>query len=184
MPALDAIRELEFHVVAQIIKAELVVRSVSNVTGIGGTSLFLIEVVHNDPHREPQHAVDGAHPGGVAFGQIIIHRHHVDALAFQSVQIHRQRCNQRLTLAGLHFRNFALVQNDAANQLHVEMPHIESPASGLTAEGKTHHAYYSTSRAEPYSTSSRRLAADAEFRCGQPLNSPSNGAIIISSLID
>ena len=48
-------------------------------------------------------------------------------LAGQRVQISRQRRNQRFSFAGFHFRDFALMQHDAADQLHVKMPHPKRP---------------------------------------------------------
>ncbi len=47
----------------------------------------------------------------------------MDALAFKCVQIAGQRFCKRLTFTGTHFRNFAAMQNDTADHLHIEMPH-------------------------------------------------------------
>ncbi len=46
------------------------------------------------------------------------------ALSGQAIEIQRHCCNQRLALAGLHFRDLALVQHNAADQLDVERQHI------------------------------------------------------------
>src|SRR5512132_3650247 len=43
--------------------------------------------------------------------------------ARQRVEIRRQRGNERLTLPRSHFGNLALMQDDAADQLHIEMAH-------------------------------------------------------------
>ena len=61
------------------------------------------------------------HPFGVAAGQVIVHRHHMHAGAVEGVEIDRQGRHQRLAFAGLHFRDHAPVQHDAAHELHVEM---------------------------------------------------------------
>jgi hypothetical protein len=45
----------------------------------------------------------------------------MDALAGERVEIDRQRRDQRLAFAGLHLGDLALVQDHAADQLHVEM---------------------------------------------------------------
>ena len=50
------------------------------------------------------------------------------AFAGERIQINRQRRDQRLTFAGLHFGDFAVVQHDAADQLFVEMPHVDETA--------------------------------------------------------
>jgi hypothetical protein len=75
-----------------------------------------------------------AHPLGVAAGQVVVDGDHVDALAGERVQIHGQRGDQRLAFAGLHLRDFAAMQDDAADQLHVEAwggrRDIEKPDTG------------------------------------------------------
>src|SRR3984893_17229361 len=47
MTALDAIGEVIFHVVAEIVEAKFVIRSVGNVRVIGGTALLVVQVVHD-----------------------------------------------------------------------------------------------------------------------------------------
>ncbi len=73
-----------------------------------------------DAYAQPQRVVDRAHPLGVALGQVVVHGDHVDALALQRVQIHRQGRDQGLALARLHLRYLALVQDDPAQHLDVE----------------------------------------------------------------
>ncbi len=58
------------------------------------------------------------------------------ALAGQGVQVHRQGRDQGLALAGAHFGNLALVQHHAADQLHVEMPHVQSAPAGFAHHRK------------------------------------------------
>ena len=94
-------------------------------------SLVIVQIVHDHPHRQPEELVDLPHPLGVAFRQIIVHRHHVNAVPGQRVQIARQRRHQRLAFAGLHFGNLALVQHHAADQLHVKVPHVHRAPSRL-----------------------------------------------------
>ena len=55
----------------------------------------------------------------------------MDALAGERVEVARQRGDQRFAFAGFHFGDFALVQHHAADQLHVEMAHVEDPAAGF-----------------------------------------------------
>ena len=88
------------------------------------------------PYRHAEELVDAAHPLGVALGQIIVDRDHVDALAFERVQVAGQRGDQRFAFAGSHFSDPAAVQNDAADQLHVEVPHVQDAASGFAADGE------------------------------------------------
>jgi hypothetical protein len=89
--ALVALVLAECHVVAQVVEAEFVVGAVGD---IGRVRLVLVGVVHARPHhtrRQTQEAVQLAHLAGVAASQVVVHRDHVDTLAFQRVQVHRQR---------------------------------------------------------------------------------------------
>ena len=83
------------------------------------------------PTVMPEEAVDPAHPLGVAPGQVVVDGDDVDALAVEGVQVGGQRGDERLAFAGLHLRDPAAVQHDAADQLHVEVPHVQRALAGL-----------------------------------------------------
>ena len=85
---------------------------------------------------EPQRHVERAHPFHVAAGEVVVDRDDVDALAFQGVEIGRQRGHQGLAFAGDHFGDVAAVQHDAAHQLHVEVAHAQYPPPRLAADGE------------------------------------------------
>ncbi len=70
MPALHAILEIKLHVVAQVVKAELVVGTVSHVGGVGFAPLPVVEVVNDHADSESEEAVELAHPFRIAFGEI------------------------------------------------------------------------------------------------------------------
>ena len=74
MPALHAVREVELHVVAQVIEAEFVVGPVGDVAAVVVLALPVVEIVHDDADRQAQKPVDAAHPFRVAFGEVIVHR--------------------------------------------------------------------------------------------------------------
>ena len=131
VPALHAVLDLELHVVAQVVETELVVRAVGDVGRVGGAALVVVQVVHDHAHGQPQELVDLAHPLGVALGQVVVHRHHVHAVPGQRIQIAGQRRHQRLAFAGLHLGDLALVQHHAADQLHVEVPHLHRAPARL-----------------------------------------------------
>ena len=76
------------------------------------------------------------HPFAVAAGQVVVDRDDVDALALQGVEIGRQRGHQGLAFAGDHFGDLAAVQHDAAEDLHVEVPHPQHPPPRLAADRK------------------------------------------------
>ena len=86
--------------------------------------------------REAQAQIERAHPLHVAAGEVVVDRDDVDALAFEGVQIGRQRGDQRLAFAGHHFGDRAAVQHHAADELHVEVPHVQEAAAPFAADGK------------------------------------------------
>ncbi|MNM66518.1 hypothetical protein D3C81_780090 [compost metagenome] len=135
--ALHALRRVVDHVVAQVVEAELVVRAVGDVRVIGALLLVMRHLREVDPHRQPQEVVQAAHPLGIALGQIVVHGHHVHALAGNGIEVHGQRGGQRLALAGTHFGDLVVVQDHAADQLHVEVAHLHDALAGLAAYGKS-----------------------------------------------
>ncbi len=134
--ALNVLRQLELHVVAEIVEAELVVGAVGDVGRVRLLPLGIVQLVLDDAHRHAEEAVNLAHPFRVAAGQVVVRRDDVDAFAFQGVQVGRQRRHQRLALAGLHLGDGAAVKNRPADDLDVEMPHVQHPAAGLADDGE------------------------------------------------
>ena len=134
--ALDHVLQRVLHIVAQIVESELVVRAIGDVRGVGGAALVIDHAVNDAADRQTQEIIDLAHPFGVARGQIVVDRDHVHAGFGNGVQIHRQRGDQRLALAGLHLGDIALVHHDAADKLHVVMALAQCPLGGLAHRGK------------------------------------------------
>ena len=87
-------------------------------------------------NAQAQEVVQLLHDAGVAAGQVVVHGNHVHALARDGVQVHRQGADQGFTLAGTHLGNLAMVQHHTADQLHVEVAHVQHTARGLAAHGK------------------------------------------------
>ena len=58
------------------------------------------------------------------------------ALSRQGIEIGRQDSDQRFALAGLHLRDAALMQHDAADELHAERLHAQYTPRGLARRGK------------------------------------------------
>ena len=136
VPALHVVREVELHVVAQVVEAELVVRAVGDVAAVGDLAFLVVQVVLDDADRHPEEAVDAAHPLRVAAGQVVVDRDDVDALALERVEIGRQRRDERLAFAGLHLGDLAAVEDDAADELDVEVPHVQHAAAGFAHDGE------------------------------------------------
>ena len=121
MFALDVILQVELHVVAQVIEAELVVLAVSDIALIGGLALLIADAMHHHADGQAEEIVDPAHPFGVAPRQIIVDRDDVHAAAAERIEDRRQRRHQGLALAGLHLGNRPVMEHHAADQLNVEM---------------------------------------------------------------
>ncbi len=136
MAALHVVRELELHVVAQVVEPEFVIRAVGDVAGVCHLAFGVGEIVLDDADRHAEEAIDLAHPLGVAAGEIVVHGDDVHALAVERVQIDGQRRDERLAFARLHLGDLSLVENRAADELHVEMAHPEHPSPRFADDGK------------------------------------------------
>ena len=89
-----------------------------------------------EAHAEAHEAVDLAHPLAVAPGEVVVDRDDVDALAGDGVQVGRQDGDEGLALAGLHLRDAALVEDDAAYELDAEGLHAQHAPGGLAHGGE------------------------------------------------
>ncbi len=98
---------------------------------VGDLPLLVVQVVLDDADRHAEEAVDAAHPLRVAAREVVVHRDDVDAFAGEGVQIRGQGGDERLAFAGLHLGDLAAVQNDAADELDVEVPHVEHAPARL-----------------------------------------------------
>ncbi len=78
-----------------------------------------------------QKSVDLSHPLAVTLSEVVVDGDDMNAVARQCVQICGKRCNERLSFARFHLGDPALVQNDTADELAVEMSHSENPARRL-----------------------------------------------------
>ena len=134
--ALDLIFELELHVVAEVVEAELVVGAVGDVGAVGVAALLVVEVVDDDADGEAEEAVDLAHPLGVALGEVVVDGDDVDAVAGERVEIAGKRGDEGLAFAGLHLGDLAGVEDHAADELHIEVAHADGALAGLADDGE------------------------------------------------
>ena len=126
----------ESHVVPQIIEAELVVGAVDDVRLVGGALLHRPLPGLNHAHLEAEEFVQGAHPRRIPPGEVVIHRHQMHGLAADGIQVGRQSGDEGLAFAGAHLGDFAFVQGDAADELHIEVAHAQSPLAGFAGDGE------------------------------------------------
>ncbi len=134
--SLHVVREVELHVVAEVVEPELVVGAVGDVAVVRGLPFLVVQVVLDDADRHAEEAVDPAHPLRVAPRQVVVDGDDVDAFALEGIEVGRKGGHERLALAGLHLGDPAAMQHDPADQLHVEVPHIERAAAGLADDGE------------------------------------------------
>ena len=99
--------------------------------------LIVTKVVDDDADGEAEEFVDLAHPLGVALGEIVVDGDHVHTVPGQRVEIAGQGRDEGFALAGLHFRDLARVQDHAADQLHIEVPHVEDAAACFADDRKS-----------------------------------------------
>ena len=128
--------ELVDEVVTEVVEAEFVVGAVGDVGRIGRLALALAEAVDDDADRQSEEAVDLAHPVAVQLGEVVVDGDDMDALARQGVQVDRRGGDQGLALAGTHLGDAALMQDDPADQLDVEMALAEHPPGRLSHHGE------------------------------------------------
>ena len=107
------------HVVAQVVEAKLVVRTVGDVRGILLAALVRLHRGENHAAFHTQETEHAAHEVRLVLGQVVVHGHDVHALAAQSVQVCGQGRDEGLALTGLHFGNVTQVQCCAAHNLDV-----------------------------------------------------------------
>ena len=89
-----------------------------------------------DADGEAEGIVDGTHPLSVTFGQIVVHCHQMGSLACKCVEIEGEGGNERLSLASLHLRDLALVEDDAPGELHIEVAQAGLATRGLPHGGE------------------------------------------------
>ena len=87
--SLAASAGLILHVVAEVVEAKFVVRTVSNISGVSSLFLIVRLVGKNRSDSHSEEVVNLTHPSRVTAGQVIVHRHNVRAFAGQCVEINR-----------------------------------------------------------------------------------------------
>jgi hypothetical protein len=60
----------------------------------------------------------------------------VDAPAGQGIQVGGQRRHEGLAFAGCHLGDFAFVQDDPADELRIEMPHVQHAFGRFAPHGE------------------------------------------------
>ncbi len=87
--------------------------------------IYIGTVGIDDADRETQGGIYLPHPDRIAAREIIVHRDDVDAFCGERVQERRQGRDERLAFAGAHLRDGPVMEDEAADELDIEMPLIE-----------------------------------------------------------
>ena len=131
-PALDFIFFSQHCVVFQIIKPELVIRSISNRTAIHMPTHISRHSLENNTCRKTKIVIYPPDILCVTLCQIIIGRNNMDTFSRKRVKIRRERRNERLALTCSHLGNFAFMKSYTANKLNIIMTPAGYPFRRLT----------------------------------------------------
>ena len=133
---LDHLVEAEFHIVAQVIKAEFVIGAVSDIACVCFPPFVIAQVSDDASGSEAQKFVDLSHPFRVPAGEVIVDGYDVDPFAANGVQINRQGCDEGFSFPRSHFGDLSFVQSQAPDQLNIVMALSQSPLGGFPDDGE------------------------------------------------
>ena len=127
---------IDDHVVTQVVEAELGIGTIGHVRIVGSLARGGLGAVLDEANAHAKELVDLSHPFAIALGQVIVDGDDVHALAGDGVEIARERRDERLALAGLHLGDLPLVEDHAADELHVEVTQAQRAHRRLAHDGK------------------------------------------------
>ena len=132
MSALYLILLIDRHVVAQIVKAELIVRTVGDIRLVHRLAILRRDIMNNQTYLESEEAVDLSHPLAVSLCQIVVDRDNMYALSGQRIEVYRQSRHKCLAFTGLHLGDASLMQDDAADDLYTVVTHTQHAVRRLS----------------------------------------------------
>ena len=121
VPALDEFIFFPRHIIAQVIKAELIICTVGDVCIVLLAALCRLLVCNDAPGFHPQETVDAPHKLRLVARKVIIHRDNMDAFTLQGVEICWERCDQCFPFTGLHFGDIPPMECRTAHKLHIKV---------------------------------------------------------------
>ena len=137
---LDTVVRMERDLIAEVVEADFVGSGVGDVAGVGGAAGFGGETLANTAAGAAEEMVDGAHPFGVAGGEVVVDGHHVDAFSFTGSFATCEPENgghggEGLAFAGLHFGDAAAAKGESSPELDVEHALAQGAFGGNGGEG-------------------------------------------------
>jgi hypothetical protein len=159
------------HVVAEVVESEFAVGAVGDVAGVfGAAQAFEAARVHlglDVAHGDVEQVEDRLGKFRIAFHQVIVDRHDVDALALADLEIGGEVADDGLALAGAHFRDLVLEEGPPADELAFEVAVILGPLRRLAEHGERfrHDGFHAFAIGQSL-LELRRLGAQRCFRKG------------------
>ena len=92
-----------------------------------------MQTVDNQAHGQTHVVVDLAHPLGVTLGQVVVDGDDVNAVSGEGIEVCGENCHQRFTFTGFHLGDTALMEDDAADELHPIGTHTQHTICSLAA---------------------------------------------------
>ena len=93
MPALHEIQRTDRHIVTQVVKTELIIRSERDIAGVCFAAFVAVRFVAVDAiDTQAQELIQRTIPLAVTFGEVVVDGHYVNSFVRQRVQVYRQRC--------------------------------------------------------------------------------------------
>lgn len=111
--ALDDVVEVCGHVVAEVVKAEFVVRSVDDVASVCGFFVGAGLSVVNCADCETEEFVESSHPLCITSCEVIVDCYYENAFFCEGVEVSRECTNECFPFTGFHFGDVAVVENDS-----------------------------------------------------------------------
>ena len=152
--------------IAKVVETGFLGGDVGHVRQVGGAPLCGRHPLLHVADRDPEPAIDRAHPLGIAAREIVVERQDVHAATRERVERRGHHGRQGLAFAGQHLDDLPVVQGEGRHELHVERALPEGAAGGLADEREEGHAQR-VARLAGASALAERLAPIAHLLVGQ-----------------
>ena len=134
--ALNFIRLILDHIIAQIVKSEFVVGRVHNIAIVRFDLFFSGHMRIVDAYGKSQKLEYFTHPLCVTLCKIFVDGNDMHTFFVECLEICGKRSNKRLTFTGTHLGNSSLIEDHAAHELNVEVSHSQHSVACLSYRSK------------------------------------------------
>ena len=137
MTSLHFILFISNHIVTKIVKAHLVVSTISNIGVISLSSFCVCLVVNNKTYVKTEETVKLSHPFRVTFCKVVVNGYDMNAVTCKRIKVSGKGGNKSFTFTCLHFGNSSLMKYNAADNLNLEMLHTKNTPCAFTTYCKS-----------------------------------------------